>query len=64
MSTGLAEKLPKGLKTEDEILSAGFQIMKKEEGIKTARYYFYYNEDFPSDLIAEYKYLENQVETI
>lgn len=63
MSTGLAEKLPKGLKTEKEILDAGYRILKETEGSKTARYYFCYNEDFPSDLLSEYKYLENQAET-
>ena len=58
--TSLAEQLPKGLKTENEILDAGYVIMKAELGSKSARYYFCYHEDFPSDLINEYIWLEKQ----
>jgi hypothetical protein len=36
--------------------------MKTESGIKTARYYFYYHEDFPSDLVSEYFWLQRQIQ--
>jgi len=54
----LAQQLAPDL-TENQILASAFEIMAKEQGIKTARYYFYYNEDFPSDLISEYFNLNN-----
>ena len=57
----LANQLPKGLLTEDEILAAGFKLMKEQMGLKSARYYFYYNEDFPSDLINEYLWLQKEL---
>ena len=53
----IANELPKGLQTEDEILAAGFALMKEQLGSKSARYYFYYHEDYPADLINEYAYL-------
>ena len=55
----LAQELPQGLVTENEILAAGFTLMKEQMGLKSARYYFYYNEDFPADLINEYIWLES-----
>jgi hypothetical protein len=57
----LANELPKNLQTEDEILAAGFILMKEQLGLKTARYYFYYHEDYPSDLINEYLWLQETV---
>ena len=57
----LANQLPKGLQNEDEILAAGFTLMKEQLGLKTARYYFYYNEDYLSDLINEYLWLQEPV---
>jgi hypothetical protein len=32
--------------------------MKQRDGAKAARYYFSYDEDFPSDFISEYKWLQ------
>ena len=58
----IATELPVGLVTEDEILGAGYQLMKQQMGSKTARYYFYYHEDYPADLISEYRYLQQTVE--
>lgn len=58
----LVEKLPRGLKTESEILGAGYTLMRKEQGAKTARYYFCYNEDFPSDFLSDYQALETAAE--
>jgi len=46
------------LDSEDDILNAGFSIMKQRDGAKAARYYFSYDEDFPSDFISEYKWLQ------
>jgi hypothetical protein len=46
------------LDSEDDILNAGFAIMKQRDGTKAARYYFSYDEDFPSDFISEYKWLQ------
>ena len=60
--TSIANQLPAGLETEDEILSAGFALMKQRDGIKSARYYFMYNEDYPADLISEYRFLQQQKE--
>ena len=48
------------LDSEDDILNAGFAIMKQRDGAKAARYYFSYDEDFPSDFISEYKWLQRQ----
>lgn len=56
----IATELPVGLTTENEILSAAFNLMKQQLGLKTARYYFYYNEDYPSDTINEYLYLQQE----
>lgn len=57
----IANELPQGLQTEDEILAAGFKLMKEQMGSKTARYYFYYHEDYPSDLINEYLWLQQEL---
>lgn len=47
---------------ENDILDVGFDIVKKALGSKSARYYFWYHEDFPSDLINEYFWLQQQKE--
>ncbi len=57
----IATQLPSGLVTEDEILDAGYTLMKQQMGNKTARYYFCYNEDYPADVINEYRYLQSSV---
>ena len=56
----IATELPKGLTTENDILKAAFELMKSQLGNKTARYYFYYNEDYPSDTVNEYIWLNKQ----
>ena len=48
------------IKTEDELLNIGFDLMRKEDGLKSARYYFWYHEDFPSDFVSEYFWLQKQ----
>jgi hypothetical protein len=56
----IANELPKGLTTENDILNAAFHLMKLQLGLRTARYYFCYSEDYPSDVINEYIWLEEQ----
>jgi hypothetical protein len=56
----IATELPVGLVTEDEILDAGYTLMKQQMGSKTARYYFCYHEDYPADVISEYRYLQQE----
>lgn len=60
--TSIAQQLPAGLVTEDEILGAGFALMKQQQGAKAARYYFSYDEDYPADLISEYRFFQQQKE--
>jgi len=50
----LAEKLPAGLKSDDDILDAAWDIVVKDLGRTVARNKFM-DEDFPSDLIGAYK---------
>lgn len=45
---------------ENELLGIGFDKIKNQRGIKTARYYFWYDEDFPSDFVSEYFWLQRQ----
>jgi len=59
----IANELPKGLVTENEILDAAFNLMKLQLGLRTARYYFCYHEDYPSDVINEYIWLQDQLTT-
>lgn len=51
----LAQQLPKDLITEHDILAQAFILMSETQGIKTAKYYFYVDQDFASDLITEYR---------
>ena len=60
----IATELPVGLVTEDEILDAGYLLMKQQMGAKTARYYFCYHEDYPADVIREYRWLAQQMENV
>jgi hypothetical protein len=52
------------LDDEQEILNAGFAIMKQLDGAKAARYYFSYDEDFPSDFISDYKWLQRHQHSV
>ena len=47
---------------ENDVLDLGFDVVKKALGLKSARYYFWYHEAFPSDLINEYFWLQQQKE--
>ena len=53
----LAQQLPPGL-SEDEVLAQGFKLLSKQLGLKAAQYYFYYDEDYASDLVSKYFYKE------
>ncbi len=55
----VAACLPVGLTTETQILGEAFKALKDIYGFKTAKYYMYYNEDYPSDLINEYIWIHN-----
>ena len=45
---------------ENELLAAGFDKLKDQRGSKVARYYFWYDEDFPSDFVSEYIRIQRQ----
>jgi hypothetical protein len=60
----IANELPRGLTTENDILDMAFNLMKLQLGLRTARYYFYYSEDYPSDVVSEYIWLEKQMENV
>lgn len=47
---------------ENDVLGVGFEVVKKALGSKAAKYYFWYHEDFPADLINEYFWLQQQKE--
>jgi hypothetical protein len=46
--------------SEDKLLGIGFERMRGKHGLKTARYYFWYDEDYPSDYVSEYFWLQRQ----
>jgi hypothetical protein len=47
---------------ENDILALGFETVKKTQGLQAAKYYFWYDEDFPADLVSEYFWLQQQKE--
>jgi hypothetical protein len=53
----ILEQLPAGL-TEQEVLEQAYAIMLAAQGARTARYYFYYDEDYASDLVSAYFYAQ------
>ena len=44
--------------SEDRVLGLGFERLRQQRGLKSARYYFCYHEDFPSDYVSEYFWLQ------
>lgn len=46
------------VRSENELLGIGFERMRAQDGAKSARYYFWYHEDFPSDFVSEYFWLQ------
>ena len=47
-----------GIQPENDVIGLGFDCMRKQQGIKSARYYFWYDEDFPADFVTEYRWLQ------
>ena len=47
---------------ENDVLDLGFKTVKKAQGLQAAKYYFWYHEDFPADLVSEYFWLQQQKE--
>ena len=54
----IAQQLPKNLITEAQILNCAYKVMREMFGSKTARYYFYYDDDYITDIINEYVWLQ------
>jgi len=54
----IATQLPKNLITEAQILNEAYKVLREQVGSKSARYHFYYDQDFISDIITEYRYLQ------
>lgn len=50
--------IPGGLEGERQILKMGYEFYKRDSGVKTARYYHLYDEDYPSDLVSDYYELQ------
>lgn len=47
-----------GLQGEKEILNKAYELLKKEVGVTAARYYTFYDEDYVSDIISDYRELQ------
>lgn len=58
----LALALPSGITDEKKILQYGYDQYKAVAGKKRADYYFYQDEDFPSDFISAYFWLQDHPE--
>ena len=56
----IATQLPKNLITEAQILNEAYKVLREVVGSKAARYHFYYDNDFISDIVTEYRYLQHQ----
>jgi len=54
----LAMGLPDGIEDEKEVLKHGYDLMKSVAGSKKADYLFHYDEDFPSDFVSAYFWLQ------
>ena len=44
--------------SEDEVLNQAYHIVANDKGQKSARYMFNYDEDFPSDVVTSYFWLQ------
>lgn len=51
-------ELNPGIQGEDAVIGLGFDCMRAEQGIKSARYSFWYDEDFAADFVTEYRWLQ------
>jgi hypothetical protein len=56
----IAQQLPKNLITEAQILNEAYKVLREQVGSKAARYHFYYDNDFISDIVTEYRYLQQE----
>jgi hypothetical protein len=56
----IANELSRGLITEAQILNEAYKVLREQVGSKAARYHFYYDEDFVSDIITEYRELQQE----
>ena len=56
----IATQLPKNLITEAQILNEAYKVLREVVGSKSARYHFYYDNDFVSDIVTEYRYLQQE----
>jgi len=54
----LAMALPDGITDENEVLRLGYEDLKATLGKKQADYLFKYDEDFPSDFVSAYFWLQ------
>jgi len=54
----VAQNLPKGLDDENQILDDAYDYVLGDKGAKTARNLLHYTEDFPSDVVTAYNWLE------
>ena len=59
----LAQAMPDGITDEKELLRMGYQDLKTTLGKKTADYLFNYDEDFPSDFVSAYFWLQKNPQT-
>ena len=57
----IAQQLPKNLTYEYQILNEAYKVLREQLGSRTARYYFYHDRDFISDIVTEYRYLQKNV---
>ena len=60
----VAKALPKGLKSEKDILNHSHEHVTKELGKKQADHLHYYDQDFPSDVVSNYAHLHNKSEKL
>lgn len=57
----LAQQLPPGLQSEDDILNAAWPMAVNDLGQKAAKYNFNYDEDFLGDLISAYHSIQKSI---
>ena len=52
------------ISSEDEVLNQAYHIVSNDQGQKAARYMFNYDEDFPSDLVSAYFWLQKNSDSV
>ena len=48
------------ISSEEEVLNQAYHIVSNDQGQKSARYMFNYDEDFPGDVVSNYFHLQKQ----